>query len=286
MTTERNREDTAAGDPWLARLRQAAPIAEKRNPPEWRIAEIRRQTAAAERPRAAVRRGGLLWTGAALVFALFVFALAYAYDMPGGIADWRYSRAAGLQGTAHIPLERTPEEAARKVRDISTMEVVHRENVNGGALLFVNWSTKPGQVTFGVEYVRKSWLGWKWVTGGQYGFSGAGVDSRKADYMSLPTAKGLPAPAILFGQLLSPDIANVTVTIGGPDGGDYAAKIVPYGREGRRIWFAVLPRTAAAPYGISATDASGSAVAGVSFDDPTKSGILPLAKGQTLSRQP
>ncbi|MFC4807657.1 hypothetical protein [Paenibacillus sp. GCM10023250] len=287
MTTERKRNEAAADDLWLARLRQSAPTPAKRQPQEWRIAGIQRETAAAERPRAAAKRGWLVWSGAAVVFAMFLFALAYAYDMPGGIADWRYSRASGLQGTAHIPLERTPEEAARKVRDISTMEVAHRENVNGGALLFVKWSTKSEQGNFGVEFVRKSWLGWKWVNGGQYGFSGSGVDSRKADYMSLPAAKGVPAPPIIFGQILSPSVVKVTVVFGGPDGGELAAKIVPYdGVEGRRIWFALLPRTASAPYGISATDASGRAVAGISFDDPTKFGILPLAKGQSLSRQP
>ena len=274
-------------DPLLSRLR-ARPFQEERAPAEQHIASIQR-LAAGNQP--SIRNKRRLWVrgSAAALTCLFLFiAIAYIYEIPGGIADWRYARATGISGTISIPIGQTPEDAVRKFRHFDSMNIIHQEHIDGGVLLFIKRfeyeqgeELSTGQIAgtdLQIEFVRKTWLGWKWVTGGGYYMSARPGSDEALNYMSVPELSGIESPfPIVFGQTVNPTIANVMVSFSGSDHGNYAAQTVDY-KDGQKIWFAVLPKTAAAPYGISALDRNGKIVADKTFNDPRDSSVVKIAK--------
>lgn len=206
---------------------------------------------------------------AALICILLIIAVGYAYEMPGGIADWRYSRAAGIEGTLKIPIGRTPEEAVRKFRQ-SSMRVIHREAIPGGNLLFLkrNGDQEKESTNLQLEFTRKGWLGWKWVMGGGYGISSRPDAGEALNYMGMPSMTGIDGPfPILFGQLSSPDIASVQVSAAGVEAGKYKAKVID-ADGGYRLWYVVLPSTAVAPYKLEASNDAEKIVARQTIDDP------------------
>lgn len=228
----------------------------------------------------------MVWSGVAVVWLALIAALAYAYETPGGIADWRYSRAAGLSGTVHIPIGSTPEDAVMKFRDITSMKVVHKEAIDGGVLLFIKRFYEKDGTDLQIEYVRKTWLGWKWVMGGGYGISSSAMTREAFQYMSMPKFEGIHGPfPIVFGELSNSSITNVNVTIGGPDAGIYPARIIEFD-EGQRLWFSVLPRTAAPAYGIEALNEEGAIVASKSFDDPRDMGSVAMTANTGVQEKP
>lgn len=58
-----------------------------------------------------------VWRSAGAVIAVVVALAgwAYLYDMPGGIADRRFSKESGLSQTIRIPIGQSPQEAVQKV---------------------------------------------------------------------------------------------------------------------------------------------------------------------------
>ncbi|WP_239614622.1 hypothetical protein [Cohnella mopanensis] len=208
----------------------------------------------------------LIWSGAVLTCCVLFVVFLYAYNVPGGIADWKYSKAIGLTETLSIPTGRTPEEAVQKFRN-TPMQVLHRESVDGGVLFFLQrYEQKENSTNLQIEFVHKTWLGWKWVMGGGYGRSRS--DSNEAlIYMSIPRSKGIHGPfPIIFGQITNSDITNVNVSIGGDDAGKYYAKLIEYGGE-QRLWYVVFPSSAEVPYEIEALNGEGSVIARKSLDD-------------------
>ncbi len=218
--------------------------------------------------RKRIRRGlWLRWSGAVLICLVLFVASVYAYEVPGGIADWRFSRVTGLSGTLSIPTGRTPEEAVQKFRNTS-MQVIHRESIDGGVLLFLKrYEQKEGSTNLQIEFVRKTWLGWKWVMGGGYGLSSGSNSEEALNYMSMPKFKGIHGPfPIVFGQITNSTITSIIATIGGDEAGKYNAKLIE-NRVGQRLWYVVLPSSADAPYEIEALNGDGTKVAIKSFDD-------------------
>ncbi|QHT63043.1 hypothetical protein GXP70_25805 [Paenibacillus lycopersici] len=262
-------------DPLLERLRQRP--AGRRMPAEARMAYIQRKAA---EPMGAgrTRRLAIGWAVAALCAIVLAGAFAYVYDKPGGIADWRYSRAAGYSETVRIPNGRTPEEAVKKFRQYAPMRVIHQEAIGGGVLLFIKrFEDKPGTY-MDVEFVRHNLLGWKWVMGGGYGMSPMEDIEVAVDYMLFPRYKGITGPyPIVAGQIQNASVADVNVAFGGPDGGKIAARIVEY-EPGKRLWYAALPRSAEASYGIEAVDAQGNVLAGKTFGDDRDYGYIAMNK--------
>lgn len=209
----------------------------------------------------------------AVCFVIFI-GLVYANDRPGGIADWRYSREAGYPGTVKIPLGDTPEEAVRKFRNEARTHIIYREPVAGGALLFTKKNDQQEGTDLGVEFARKTWLGWKWVMGGSYGLSSVKEQYEALNYAIMPKMKGIKGPVpIAYGQLANSAVASVNVTVGGEAAGEIAAKIISEGVQ-QRIWYAILPVTADKPYKIEALNSEGTVVARKTFDDPTDFGSI------------
>lgn len=208
----------------------------------------------------------LKWIGAIIFGFILTVGFFYIYEMPGGIDDWRHSRAIGLSGTMSLPLGRTPEVAVSKFRD-TEMQIVHRESMDGGALLFLKrYNQKEPNTDLQIEFVRKTWLGWKWAMGGGYsaGLSEQGISFT---YMSMKKHAYIKNPfPIVFGQIMDQTITSIAVTTGGNDSSTYPAKVIDKER-GQRLWYAELPSSVGAPYEIEAYDVAGKFVARASFDD-------------------
>ncbi|WP_373233415.1 hypothetical protein [Cohnella sp.] len=147
------------------------------------------------------------------------------------------------------------------------MQVIHRDSFDNGVLLFLKQYEHKEGTFLQIEFVHKTWLGWKWVMGGGYGLSNRlGLDEA-LNYMSMPKFKGIEGPyPIVFGQITNSTITNVIVTISGEDAGKYSAKLIEYG-AGQRLWYVVLPSSASAPYEIEAISGDGVKVASRSFED-------------------
>lgn len=218
----------------------------------------------------------VLWmiTGLIVAVPLLLYAYAFINDTPGGLADRRMSRAIGLNGTMHIPLGKTPEDAVQGVRNFSSFQVVHQEPVNGGALLFIKRFYQHDGNDLQVEYVRKTWLGWKWVWGGGYGI-GEGLQVKSAlNYMSMPKVDNIRTPfPIVFGDVLDPSIKSVTIKIQGK--GEYKAKLTGVPSEDM-IWYAFLPSSESTPFDIEGFNEEGDLIAHKTITDPNDSGTVDL----------
>ncbi|MEK0312378.1 hypothetical protein [Cohnella sp. 56] len=268
-------------DPLLAQLRQR-PFAAGRMPSERQLAFIAAGAHEARRHIARKRRIRFAWTGAVLALVMLLIGLAYAYEAPGGIADRHQAHAMGLTGTIRIPLGRTPEEAVEKFRNFGYMRVVHREAVDGGMLLFVKRDLKQDSTDLQIEFVRHTWLGWKWGMGGGYyiGHStpGSTVSGEKTllNYMSLPHFPGIRGPfPLLFGELTDPSVASVVVRVGGGSPGKLEATLVEY-EPGQKLWFVLLPDSSAVQYTIQALDREGRLAAEKSFSDQRDMGEVKI----------
>jgi hypothetical protein len=79
------------------------------------------------------------------------------------------SHAMGLNGKIQIPLGKNPEDAIQQFRRFPSMQVIHQQPVEGGILLFIKRFYQQDGNDLQVEYVRKTWLGWKWAWGGGFG---------------------------------------------------------------------------------------------------------------------
>ncbi|WP_435167546.1 hypothetical protein [Paenibacillus glycanilyticus] len=229
-----------------------------------------------------IRTGRQIWlmrTAIAIAVCLVLFiGFVYAYDRPGGIADWRLSREAGYPGTVKIPLGETPEDAVLKFRGMPEYQVLLQEKFNRGVLVFTKRNEQSdSNNNLGIDFVRKTWLGWKWVYGANYGLSVSSDQNEALDFMSIPKYKGINGPfPIIYGQLANSAVAGVIVTVGGEAAGEYNAKIISEGVQ-QRIWYALLPAAADKPYKIEALNGEGKAVASKTFDDPTDFGSIMMA---------
>lgn len=207
--------------------------------------------------------------------AILLYVLAIVNDSPGGFSDWRMSHATGLNGTIHIPLGKTPEDAVQQFRHFPSMQVIHREPVKGGLLLFIKRFYEKDGNDLQVEYVRKTWLGWKWAWGGGYGI-GERKDAAALNYMSMPKVENISTPfPMVFGDVLDSSIKKVTVDVKGKGMGTskYVAKLA--GMEtGHTIWFVLLASSDSTPFDIKGFNEKGDLLAYKTVTDPRGSGPI------------
>lgn len=136
-----------------------------------------------------------------LLSTILLCAIIYMMERPGGLSDRRMSRALGQKVTLHIPLGKTPDKAVERFRGPSSMEVIHREPVKGGILLFMRRYNQSDSSNLQVEYVRKTWMGWKWVWGGGFGISESLQSKSSLNYMSMPKLDHISTPfPMVFGD--------------------------------------------------------------------------------------
>lgn len=222
------------------------------------------------------KRSSPFWVkwGCIILACLVLFVgMVYVYDRPGGIADWRYSRAAGYPGTIRIPVGDTPEQAVMKFRNMPAYQIIHREAIDGGALVFTKRNDQKDGTDLGIEFVRQTWLGWKWVYGGSYGLSP--IADEAVNYMSMPKIKGIKGPfPIVFGQIADHSVTHIEVTAGGEA---YPAKIInEAGME--QLWHVELPSSSDAPYKIEALNDQRAVVASKTFQDAFDSGSVLVSR--------
>lgn len=201
---------------------------------------------------------------------ILLYGLLYMKEQPGGFSDWRTSRTLGLEGTIRIPLGKSPEDAVEQFRGPSTMQVIHKEPVQGGALVFMNRYGDSSNLQ--IEYVRKTWFGWKWVWGGGYGMSKSPQSA--LNYMSIPRPDHISDTfPIVFGNILDPSVKSIAIK--NKDGDHYNTQLAAVSSE-KRIWFAFLPSSAFTPFDIEAFDEQGELVAEQTVTDPNDSGSIEL----------
>ncbi|WNS44641.1 hypothetical protein [Paenibacillus sp. MMS20-IR301] len=223
------------------------------------------------------RRGAGLTAAAVIASVVLLYALLYMYEKPGGWSDRQMSRSLEMEQTLQIPLGQSPEEAVSLFRKFPFIRLLHEEAVGRGALVFFTRMNQKDGSDLQVEYVRKTWIGWKWVWGGGYA---AGEDPRETamSYMSLPEIDHISTPfPIVFGEVLDPAIEQVVVESKENGRDTYEAKLV---REdtGRRLWFAMLPSTATAPFEIGGYNKSGEKIAAATVTDARDFGAIALKK--------
>lgn len=218
----------------------------------------------------------IIWTTTTLILSSVVlfYALVFVNDRPGGLSDRRMSHAMGVSGTIHIPLSKTPDDAVQQFRGLPSMQVIHREPVEGGILLFVKRFNEKDASNLQVEYARKTWLGWKWVWGGGFAI-GESLQTKSAlNYMSMPKIDNISTPfPMVFGDVLDPTIMNVTVEIKGK--GKYNAKLIEVD-PGKMIWFVFLPSSSSTPFDIEGFNEEGDLIAYKTINDPRDSGSIDL----------
>jgi hypothetical protein len=224
------------------------------------------------------KRNRLIWNGIRLgvVIVILLFGLAYINDKPGGFADWRLSKAIGSEGTIQIPLGKTAEDALKQFRHYTDRVLVHKETVKGGALLFYKqFGDKSSDLQ--LDFVRKTWFGWKWVWGGGYGFGGDPstlAAKSSLTYMNMSIMKNIFLPfSIVFGDILDPSIKKVNIVVKGAMPATYLAKLVETG-PGKTIWFVLLPASVTTPYDIAAFNQKGEQVNYKTITDPNNSGLI------------
>lgn len=220
------------------------------------------------------RRLGMA-AGAVLVSVVLLYVLLYMYEKPGGWSDKRMSQVLKVNQTIRIPLGKSPEEAVRLFRNDSWIQVIHKEPAARGTLVFYTRLYQKDGSDLEVEYVRKTWLGWKWVWGGGYG-TGATTPATALNYMSLPEIDHLSTPfPMIYGEVMDPNIQKVVVETkkAGPD--KYEAKLIQ-GENGRTLWFAFLPAPASAPFEIIGFNVAGDKAAAKTITNVRDSGSIPL----------
>jgi hypothetical protein len=251
-----------------------SPFSEKRIPSNERISMIQNSVKGEQR-----RTKKSLWVaaGAGLISLIILFTLAYVNEMPGGYADWRMSQATGQEGTFKIPLGRTPEEAIQKLRHYTSMQIIHEEPVNGGTLLFIKRNIQKDGTNLEIEYLRKTWLGWKWTWGGMFGIGGIKEGTNSVlSYDVMPKLTGIKTPfPIVYGDVLDPSVIKVIVVANDSASVKYNAKIVA-SKTGHTIWFTYLPTSIAVPYEIQALNSNGDIVARKIINEPNDMGLVQL----------
>lgn len=111
----------------------------------------------------------------------------------------------------------------------STGKVIYQENVNGGVVVFIKRLT-GNTTTFDASYIKKSFIGWKWVWGGEFsGYSG----------QYFQQVSGTPFP-MLFGHINNDQIAEVKLT-DTEHHNSKDAKIV--GNNDDKIWFVFVNKS-------------------------------------------
>lgn len=226
------------------------------------------------------KRTMLKITGVIFASVVLIYVIVYTYDRPGGLSDWRMSQKMGMTETIRIPLGDTPEDAIQQFRNYSGMEVIHREPVDSGMLLFFYKNNQENSINLQLEYARKTWLGWKWGWGGGYSIGKSLQDNSALNYMIMPREKGLSTPfPLVFGYVLNSSIKSITVEVKGRVVGEseseYHAKQTKVDVN-QMIWFVSLPASTSMPFDIKGFDEKGELVAEKTITDPRDSGSVEL----------
>lgn len=226
--------------------------------------------------RILIKHKRIVWITTTLILfsAALFYVLVFVNDKPGGLSDRRMSHAMGLSDTIHIPLGETPEDAIQQFRGFQSRQVIHREPVDGGILLFMKRFNQDDASNLQVEYVRKTWLGWKWVWGGGFAIGESLQTKTALNYMSMPKLDKISTPfPMVFGEVMDLSIKNVTVEIN--DKSKHNAKLTEVD-SGKMIWFVFLPSSASTPFEIEGYNEEGSLIAYKTIKDPRDSGSIDL----------
>lgn len=222
-----------------------------------------------------------LMTGMLFVVLILAYSTIYVIEKPGGIADWRLSKAMGLTGPLRVPLGKTSEEAIRQFRGSSNLvyKIILREPVHGGVLQFSKrlQLQDHGGTDLQVEMARKAWLGWKWASGGGYVIGGTRMDASSdaaLSYMMIPIDLGKPkGDFLLFGEIGDTSITHIVVRTDETGAREYDAKIVKTD-EGYVVWYIVLPASVSVPFDMQAYTDQNELRARQTITDERENGVI------------
>jgi len=255
----------------LNELRSRPPLRQRRSPSPEQIRHIQELAMESKRPtmlRLLLPIGGAILAGVIILLSYFI-----VNEIPGGLADRKMSRALGSDIDLRIPLGDTAEDAVRKFRGNFPYRLVYSENIDGGALLFFKRIDAGQNTNLQLEYVRKTWLGWKWGWGGGYSI-GDGTPDNNISYMSMPKLPGLRSPfPLIVGTLRNADVNGIRIEANGETIG--TAKLTHF-TDGETIWFAMLPAEAKPPFRIVGLDREQLPIAERIVDDPQDFGTIPI----------
>jgi len=168
--------------------------------------------------------------------------------------DQRMSRAMGMSQSIRIPLGKTPDDAIQLMFNPPMSQVLHREPVDDGVLVFTSRFQMPDSSHLRVDYVRKVWLGWKWVWGGEYSIGYSTQSQPAMNFMDMPKLDHTSSPfPMVLGDVIDPLVEQITVETG--DGEKYDARITE--ASGRKIWFVFLPPLTSPPLVLNGFDHEG-----------------------------
>lgn len=191
-----------------------------------------------------------------LVVLTLAYSIIYVIEKPGGIADWRISKALGVTETLRVPLGDTPEEAIRQFRSSSFEHIfksILRVPVDREVLQFSKLRSNHSGTDLRVDIAKKLWLGWKWTSGSGYSIGGDKMDALSdsaLSYMMMPMHWEKPkGDSLLFGEIGDTSITHIVVKENEADEREYAAQIVKTD-EGYVVWYTILPASVRVPFDI------------------------------------
>ncbi|NOU64179.1 hypothetical protein GC096_09090 [Paenibacillus sp. LMG 31461] len=199
-----------------------------------------------------------LVTGMLVVVLILAYSAIYAIEKPGGIADWRLSKATGQTETLRFPLERTSQEAIRQFRGSfieDKYKIILRVPIHRGVLQFSKRLQDNNGSDLKVEIAKKVWLGWKWASGGGYSFGGDKMDASSESalsYMMMPIRLEEPkGDFLLFGEIGDTSITHIVVKGNEAVAREYTAEIAKTD-EGYLVWYMILTASVRVPFDLQA----------------------------------
>jgi hypothetical protein len=159
-----------------------------------------------------------------IIILLFIIAVIF------GVSQY-YKKA---------PVGTAVEEIERKRGSIG--ELLEEREVRDGEVVFYLRQDGERAPVLSADYVNKSFLGWKWATGGGHSLPAASAAETVWSYQYLEATKGnffnhSPFP-LLFGTFNNPAITNVTIKSVQTGGETQAQVIATQGNV--KLWYAFI----------------------------------------------
>ncbi|MED5015979.1 hypothetical protein P9847_01525 [Paenibacillus chibensis] len=191
---------------------------------------------------------------------------------------WSFILAAALAACFYIfwvdGTYRTPVQAIELARSLDEpIDVVREHQTEEGEVIFYLRYIHPKdpKPVVSADYVKKAFIGWKWVTGGGHTLTETveGKDEQERldaawSVQRIPGERGTPFP-VFFGAVLNPEIAAVTVT-DVKTGNTKPAEIFHAGAD-MRIWYWFEHELSGAVYTLQAMSADGEVLSSQQWED-------------------
>jgi hypothetical protein len=144
-------------------------------------------------------------------------------------------------------------------------ELVEEHEVSNGEVVFYFNKQTDGRQVVVADYVKKTFLGWKWTTGGGHSLPNYTGNDEKLKADALWSMQYLPKPQgslggnsplpLLFGAIDTADISSITVK-DLKTGSEQKSEIKP-SQSALRVWYAFVQGESSDPYELTALSSTG-----------------------------